>query len=92
MPPVPGNSKGGEGVPTLQKESEYLGHVICSTLLACMIYYVRSHTYIRDCPIIHFFFNKNVKFWVEARDFLNFPILSPKILLILRYSNSWEHS
>ena len=38
------------------------------------------------------FFYKNVKFWVEARDFLNFPTLSPKILLILRYSNSWEHS
>ena len=31
-------------------------------------------------------FSKNVKFRVEAQDFLNFPIFSPKMLLILRHS------
>ena len=31
---------------------------------------------------------KNVKFWVEARDFLNFPILAQKMMLILNQSKS----
>ena len=34
------------------------------------------------------FFYKNVKFWIEPGDFLNFPILSQKMILILRHSKS----
>ena len=37
-------------------------------------------------------FYKNVKFWLEARDFLNFPFFSLKMLLILRHCKASQHS
>ena len=37
---------------------------------------------------MHYALLKNVKFWIAAQDSLNFPILGPKMLFILRHSGS----
>ena len=70
-------------------DNRFLSDSCCTYVhFTCIIYLLPDHRK----NVIQSFFYKNVKFWVEAQNFSNFSILSPKMLLILRSSKGSKHS